>query len=184
MGRWSSDVYRIYCRLSKERLLQLSHRMSNSRSTQFLNGADGFLSTATPSGEQDLEEVEQQEPGQPPDTGRDEDEGHDDERGLGSDAESDDGAAMTDDECHVEQKGMCDCGPLLTDAQINVGATVAVPFSLGRHQVHFEGTIASILPSTSEVTVAFPGERPWVAARDRLFAVVARRSVASEDDDG
>ena len=64
------------------------------------------------------------------------------------------------------------------------GATVAVPFSLGRHQVHFEGTIASILPSTSEVTVAFPGERPWVAARDRLFAVVARRSVASEDDDG
>ena len=184
MGRWSSDVYRIYCRLSKERLLQLSHRMSNSRSTQFLNGADGFLSTATPSGEQDLEEVEQQEPGQPPDTSRDEDEGHDDERGLGSDAESDDGAAMTDDECHVEQKGMCDCGPLLTDAQINVGATVAVPFSLGRHQVHFEGTIASILPSTSEVTVAFPGERPWVAARDRLFAVVARRSVASEDDDG
>ena len=184
MGRWSSDVYRIYCRLSKERLLQLSHRMSNSRSTQFLNGADGFLSTATPAGEQDLEEVEQQEPGQPPDTSRDEDEGHDDERGLGSDAESDDGAAMTDDECHVEQKGMCDCGPLLTDAQINVGATVAVPFSLGRHQVHFEGTIASILPSTSEVTVAFPGERPWVAARDRLFAVVARRSVASEDDDG
>ena len=41
MGRWSSDVYRIYCRLSKERLLQLSHRMSNSRATQFLNGADG-----------------------------------------------------------------------------------------------------------------------------------------------
>ena len=91
---------------------------------------------------------------------------------------------MTDDECHVEQKGMCDRGPLLTDAQINVGATVAVPFSLGRHQVHFEGTISSMLPSTSEVTVAFPDERPWVAARDRLFAVVARRSVASEDDDG
>ena len=62
MGRWSSDVYRIYCRLSKERLLRLSHRMSNSRSTQFLNGADGFLSTTTPAAEQDLEEVEQQEP--------------------------------------------------------------------------------------------------------------------------
>jgi hypothetical protein len=158
--------------------------MSNSRSTQFLNGADGFLSTVTQAGEQDLEEVEQQEPGQPPDTDKDEDEGGDDERGLGSDAESDDGAAMADDEGQVESTGMCDCGPLLTDAQVNIGAPVAVPFSLGRHHVHFEGTIASMLPSASEVTVAFPGERPWVAARDRLFAVVARRSVASEDDDG
>ena len=185
MGRWSSDVYRIYCRLSKERLLRLSHRMSNSRSTQFLNGADGFLSTATPAGEQDLEEVEQQEQGQPPDTDRDEDEGGDDELGPGSDAESDDGAAMTDDEGQVEPTGMCDCGPLLTDAQVNIGAPVAVPFSLGRHQVHFEGTIASMVPSTSEVNVAFPGERPWVVARDRLFAVVARGSIrVGEDDDG
>ena len=43
MGRWASDVYRIYCRLSKERLLDLSRRMSNSSATQFLNGADGFM---------------------------------------------------------------------------------------------------------------------------------------------
>ena len=48
VGRWFSDVYRIYCRLSKERLLQLSHRMSNSQSKQFLNGVDGFFSTVAP----------------------------------------------------------------------------------------------------------------------------------------
>ena len=114
MGRWSSDVYRIYCRLSKERLLRLSRRMSNSRSAQFLNGADGFLSTITPAGELDLEEVEQQEQGQPPETDRDEDEGGDGGLGPGSDAKSDDGSAMTDDEGQVEAAGMCDCGPLLT----------------------------------------------------------------------
>ena len=108
MGRWSSDVCRIYCRLSKERLLRRSHRMSNSRSTQFLNGADGFLSTVAPTGEPDLEEVEQQEQGQPPETDRDEDEGGDGELGPGSDAESDDGSAMTDDEGQVEATGMCD----------------------------------------------------------------------------
>ena len=67
---------------------------------------------------------------------------------------------------------MCDCGPPLTDAQVDVGASVAVPFSLGGHQVHFEGTISS-MPSSSEVNVAFPGERPWLVARDCLFAVVA-----------
>ena len=43
MGRWASGVYRIYCRLSKERLLDLSKRMSNASSTQFLNGTDGFM---------------------------------------------------------------------------------------------------------------------------------------------
>ena len=43
MGRWASDVYRIYCRLSKERLLDLSKRMSNACATQFPNGADGFM---------------------------------------------------------------------------------------------------------------------------------------------
>ena len=79
---------------------------------------------------------------------------------------------MTDDECQVEPAGMCDCGPLLTDAQVSIGASVAVPFSLGRHQVHLEGTIASMVPSLSEVNVAFPGERSWVVARDRIFAVV------------
>jgi hypothetical protein len=176
-------VYRIYCRLSKERLLQLSHRMSNSRSTQFLNGTDGFLSTATPAGEPDLEEVEQQEQGQPPEADRDEDDGGDDELGRGSDAESEDGSAMSDDESQVEPAGMCDCGPLLTDAQVMIGVSVAVPFSLGRHQVHFEGTISGMVPSSSEVYVAYPGERPWVVARERLFEVVARRSTRVGDDE-
>ena len=90
---------------------------------------------------------------------------------------------MTDGECQVELAGMCDCGPLLTDAQVNIGASVAVPFSLGRHQVHFEGTISSMVPSSFEVNVAFPGERPWVVARERLFAVVARGSIRAGDDD-
>ena len=45
MGRWFSDVYRMYCRLSKERLLNLLSRMSNSRSTQFLDGQAGFMHT-------------------------------------------------------------------------------------------------------------------------------------------
>lgn len=67
---------------------------------------------------------------------------------------------------------MCDCGLPLADAQVKVGASMAVPFALGGHQVHFEGTISS-MPSSSEVNVAFPGERPWLVARDHLFAVVA-----------
>ena len=45
MGRWFSDVYRIYCRLSKERLLDLSSRLSNSKSTQFLDGQADFVHT-------------------------------------------------------------------------------------------------------------------------------------------
>ena len=43
MGRWIFYVYRIYCRWSKERLLGLLKRMSNPSSTQFLNGAGGFM---------------------------------------------------------------------------------------------------------------------------------------------
>ena len=45
MGRWFSDVYRIYCRLSKERLLELSEKMGSARATQFVNGARGFFDT-------------------------------------------------------------------------------------------------------------------------------------------
>ena len=89
-----------------------------------------------------------------------------------ADRSDDDADLGADFECQVEAAGMCDCGPPLTDAQVDVGAPVAVPFSLGGHQVHFEGTISS-MPSSSEVNVAFPGERPWLAARDRLFTVVA-----------
>ena len=77
-----------------------------------------------------------------------------------------------DFDCQVESAGMCDSGPLLADAQITVGASVAVPFSLGGHQVHFQGTVSS-MPSSSEVYVAFPDDRPWLVARDRLFGVVA-----------
>ena len=36
-------MYRIYCRLSKERLLEISKRMSNAGATQFLNGTGGFI---------------------------------------------------------------------------------------------------------------------------------------------
>lgn len=43
MGRWASDVYQIYCRLSKERLLELSSKMGNVRATQFINGSVGFF---------------------------------------------------------------------------------------------------------------------------------------------
>ena len=90
---------------------------------------------------------------------------------------------MADSECQVEPAGMCDCGPLLTDAQVNVGASVTVPFSLGGHHVHFEGTISS-MPSSFEVNVAFPGERPWVVARDRLFTVVALAAHGERHDYG
>ena len=73
---------------------------------------------------------------------------------------SDDDADLgADFECQVEAAGMCDCGPPLTDAQAEIGASVAVPFSLGGHQVHLKGTVAS-MPSSPEINVAFPGERP------------------------
>ena len=64
MGRWTSDVYITYCRLSKERLLDLSRRMSNSSSTQFLNGTKG--------GFMELLEVEPVEAEAPP-SGTDDD---------------------------------------------------------------------------------------------------------------
>ena len=61
---------------------------------------------------------------------------------------------------------------MLTDSQIRVGAPVAVPFTLDGSQVHFEGRISS-MASSSKVYVAFPGERSWLAARERLFEIVA-----------
>ena len=86
--------------------------------------------------------------------------------------DDDDGDLGADFDCQVESAGMCDGGSLLADAQVTVGASVAVPFSLGSHQVHFQGTVSS-LRSSSEVYVTFPDERPWLVARDRLYAVVA-----------
>ena len=86
--------------------------------------------------------------------------------------DDDDGDLGADFDCQVESAGMCDGGSLLADAHVTVGASVAVPFSLGSHQVHFQGTVSS-LRSSSEVYVTFPDERPWLVARDRLYAVVA-----------
>ena len=76
------------------------------------------------------------------------------------------------DDSDTESAVICGGGPLLTNAQISVGVAVAVPFTLDGRQVHFEGTI-SATTSSSKVKVTFPGERPWVVARDRLFEVVA-----------
>ena len=176
MSRWFSDVYRIYCRLSKERLLNLSSRMSNSKSTQFLDGQAGFMHTgldpalrqALDSNLLDVEPVEQVAPDEANSQAAEEAELADDDSDF--DDEVDDGDDL--DGSDTESAVMCDCGPLLTDAQVSVGASVAVPFSLDGRQVHFEGTISSTTPS-SEVNVSFPGERPWMVARDRLFGVVA-----------
>ena len=67
---------------------------------------------------------------------------------------------------------MCEAGPLLTDSQIRAGASVAVPFTLDGSQVHFEGSISS-MASSSKAYVAFPGERSWLVARERLFEIAA-----------
>ena len=176
MGRWFSDVYRIYCRLSKERLLNLSSRMSNSKSTQFLDGQAGFMHTGlNPALQQtldsnllDVEPVEQVAPDEANSRAAEEAELADDDSDF--DDEVDDGDES--DGSDTESAVLCDRGPLLTDAQVSVGALVAVPFSLDGRQVHCEGTISSTT-SSSEVKVPFPGERPWVVARDRLFEVVA-----------
>ena len=174
MGRWFSDVYRIYCRLSKERLLNLSSRMSNSKSTQFLDGQAGFMHTgldpalqqALDSNLLDVEPVEQSAPdeasGQVPEAELDDDDSDPDD-------EVDDGGESDDSD--TESAVICGGGPLLTNAQISVGMAVAVPFTLDGRQVHFEGTI-SATTSSSKVKVRFPGERPWVVARNRLFEVV------------
>jgi hypothetical protein len=90
-----------------------------------------------------------------------------------SNDDSDDDSVLDDDlECQVEAAGMCDRGRLLNDSEVVIGASVAVPFSLGGHEVHFEGTVAAV-PSSSKVSVAFPGERPWLVERERLFVVIA-----------
>ena len=129
MGRWFSDVYRIYW-LSKERLLNLSSRMSNSKSTQFLDGQAGFMHTGLdPALQQalgpnllDVEPVEQVAPDEANSQAAeeaelaDDDSDFDDEAGDGDDSDGSD----------TESAGMCDCGPLLTDAQVKVGASVAV----------------------------------------------------------
>ena len=154
--------------------------MSNASSTQFLNGTDGFMELLEvepveaeehPSGSDDdrqpdaTEEVEAEIGDEADERGAelaDDDSDPDDEVGDGDESDGSD----------TESAIMCDGGPLLTDAQVSVGASVAVPFSLDGRQVHFEGSISS-MASSSKVYVAFPGERSWLVARDRLFGVVA-----------
>jgi hypothetical protein len=99
MGRWSSDVYKIYCRLSKERLLELSSRMSNARSSQFLNGELGFLTAAGAEQLLEVEEVEQSPPGESGASGGEpEPDSDDDALGDDDNDSDDDGTGVTDDE--------------------------------------------------------------------------------------
>jgi hypothetical protein len=45
MGRWFSDCYRLYTRLTKERLVELSTKVGEATTTQFANGPRGFFGT-------------------------------------------------------------------------------------------------------------------------------------------
>lgn len=53
MGRWCSDCYRLCTRLTKERLSELSEKMGEATTTQFVNGSRGFFGTVL-----DVEPVE------------------------------------------------------------------------------------------------------------------------------
>ena len=153
---------------------------------RFLDGQAGFMHTgldpalqqALDSNLLDVEPVEQSAPdeasGQVPEAELDDDDSDPDD-------EVDDGGESDDSD--TESAAMCGGGPLLTDARINVGMAVAVPFTLEGRQVHFEGTI-SATTSSSKVKVRFPGERPWVVARDRLFEVVALTALSKRCDHG
>ena len=44
-GRWASDVYEIYCRVCKGKMLELSHLMSRADTNQWLSRNDGFFDT-------------------------------------------------------------------------------------------------------------------------------------------
>jgi len=97
---------------------------------------------------------------------------------AGSDSE-DDLASDAAVGCLVAESGMCDKGAPLAPAEVKKGALVAVPFALGSHHVHYSGTISAVISST-EVRVAFPGERPWLIARNRLFHVVSLDDTADD----
>ena len=189
MGRWASDVYRIYCRLSKERLLDLSKRMSNASSTQFLNGADGFMELLEvvpveaeehpcgPDDEQQLDATEEAEA----EIGNEADEREVEPADDDSDPDDEGGDGDDSGDSDTEAAIMCEAGSLLSDSQIRVGAPVAVPFTFDGSQVHFEGSISS-MTSSSKVYVAFPGESSWLVARERLFEIVARCARGNQRD--
>ena len=44
-GRWASDVYEVYCRVCKGRMLELSNLMSRADTNQWLSRNDGFFDT-------------------------------------------------------------------------------------------------------------------------------------------
>ena len=44
-GRWASDVYEIYCRVCKGKMLELPHLMSRADTTQWLSRNGGFFGT-------------------------------------------------------------------------------------------------------------------------------------------
>ena len=43
MGRWASDVYLIYARVCKDRLLEISGDLARTDTRQWLNAEDGFF---------------------------------------------------------------------------------------------------------------------------------------------
>ena len=43
MGRWASDVYLIYARVCKDRLLEISGDLARTNTRQWLNAEDGFF---------------------------------------------------------------------------------------------------------------------------------------------
>ena len=47
MGRWASDVYLIYSRACKHRLLEISEKMAQTRTDQWLGREDGFFDQET-----------------------------------------------------------------------------------------------------------------------------------------
>ena len=45
-GRWASDVYEVYCRVCKGKILELPHLMPRADTNQWLSRNDGFFDTA------------------------------------------------------------------------------------------------------------------------------------------
>ena len=95
----STAVSRSLATCDEERLLELSSRMSNARSSQFLNGELGFLTAAGAEQLLEVEEVEQSPPGESGASGGEpEPESDDDAFGDDDDDSDDDGTGVTDDE--------------------------------------------------------------------------------------
>ena len=57
-GRWASDIYEIYCRVCKGKMLELSHTMSRADTDQWLSKNDGFWDGAAGMSRQDEDDKE------------------------------------------------------------------------------------------------------------------------------